>query len=730
MKTRTRLGGRIGMLAGFLLAAGLWAARTSADTIYWDGAIAGWDDVANWSTVSNATTPNPAAIPGANDTAYFSIDGDLGATAYLNGDQAAYGIVFREPGNNYIKLEGGGTDRTLTIGPGGIASLSWNNTIGSATAGQNVNVQLNGSQTWRLDQTGGSILYVRNAISRKASDTSNRTLLLDVGNDFQPTINLYGDISNGGASGSLAVWLTGFGIHNWSGVNTHTGGTVINGGRVNLTPTSMPASGPLVLRGSRRRDGGIILTGASATFTHTDVRLASGVNSMTMDATSTFNMGTINRTGGVISLAALAGQTYNVGNANVNGILGPWAILGSGTQYLRNNGSGVIEGLPVPAATTESSWTDPTANYGIDNNVNLTVDRTVNTILASDGWSRTINLGSSGDNDLTLNGLTAINGNWTISRSGSSTGKLIIGDTEEIVVTGSAGFTCSAPIVDGGGGPGRLTLAPMAGVVTLSGDNTYSGGTVFSPASENPTLNINSATALGTGAFYLFNNTGGTSANRVLAAIDNTTASDITLANNNAQFWNGDFRFVGTRSLNMGTGAVSLGETPGLNATRTVEVVANTNTVGGTISDGTHASYPVTSLAKTGAGTLELTGVSTYSGATTVSAGTLKLGASASLTSTNITVAGAATLHLTGSETLHDTATALSLSTGAGTVLLDTGVEEVIGQLWLDGAQAADGTYGSTSSSAPNQSDAFFSGTGVLIVGLPPPPAGTVITIR
>jgi len=49
-------------------------------------------------------------------------------------------------------------------------------------------------------------------------------------------------------------------------------------------------------------------------------------------------------------------------------------------------------------------------------------------------------------------------------------------------------------------------------------------------------LNINNSTALGTGTFDIV---GGT--------INNTTGGAITLTNNNAETWDGDFTFTGHR---------------------------------------------------------------------------------------------------------------------------------------------------------------------------------------
>src|SRR5207237_6533307 len=97
------------------------------------------------------------------------------------------------------------------------------------------------------------------------------------------------------------------------------------------------------------------------------------------------------------------------------------------------------------------------------------------------------------------------------------------------------------------------------------------------------------------------------------AIIDNTTGGAITLSTNNAQVWNGNFTFTGTQSLNLGTGAVTLG------ASRTVTVNASNLTVGRVISGSGF------SLTKAGAGTLTLAGGNTYSGATPINAGTLNL---------------------------------------------------------------------------------------------------------
>ncbi len=139
------------------------------------------------------------------------------------------------------------------------------------------------------------------------------------------------------------------------------------------------------------------------------------------------------------------------------------------------------------------------------------------------------------------------------------------------------------------------------GTFTLSGSNSFTGGITLNAG----TLNLNSATAPGTGTLII---DGGT--------IDNTSGVAITLTNNNAQTWGSNFTFGGTNNLNLGTGAVSL------TGNRTVTIDGGSLTVGGVIDEPASAR----SLTKAGPGTLILTGANAYGGNTIISAGTLQIG--------------------------------------------------------------------------------------------------------
>jgi outer membrane autotransporter protein len=144
-------------------------------------------------------------------------------------------------------------------------------------------------------------------------------------------------------------------------------------------------------------------------------------------------------------------------------------------------------------------------------------------------------------------------------------------------------------------GTGGLTKIG-AGTLTLAGNNLYSGGTALNAG----TLAVGSSTALGTG--------------------------DLTFAN-------------GT-TLQAATNGLSLANAMTLNGTSTVDTQANALTLAGNIVGGG-------GLTKIGAGTLTLSGPSTYTGATNVNAGTLQAGVANAFTPLSaFTVASGATLDL------------------------------------------------------------------------------------
>ena len=383
---------------------------------------------------------------------------------------------------------------------------------------------------------------------------------------------------SGVLSGATTVTKTGSSTLTLTGTNTYTGITTVSAGTLSI--------------GS----GGT--TGAISNSSNVTV---------TNPATLTFNnttgftyAGVISGTGAVTKLAA--GTVTLTGANTYTGV----TTVTAGTLSI---GSGGATG----------SITNSTS---ITNNATLTFNNTTGFTYAG-VISGTGAVTKSATGTVTLTGANTYSGITTVSAgtlsigSGSTTGAISNSSNVTVTNPGTLRFNRSdaytyTGIISGTGAAIKLA----AGALTLSGANTYSGGTTLSAG----TLNINNASAIGTGTFTISAGT-----------IDNTSGAAITLNTNNAQNWNADFTFTGTNPLNLGTGAVAL------SANRTLTTTANTLTVGGVIGG-------AFSLTKNGAGTLTLTGANTYTGITTVSAGTLSIGSGGATGSISSNVTNNATL--------------------------------------------------------------------------------------
>ena len=143
----------------------------------------------------------------------------------------------------------------------------------------------------------------------------------------------------------------------------------------------------------------------------------------------------------------------------------------------------------------------------------------------------------------------------------------------------------------------------------------------------------------------------------------NSTVTNSEIINANLTLGNGTANTT-TFTNNSTTGLLTLGGnitggTGGTAAAKTVIFTgAGNTTVGGVIDKGGATSL---ALAKSGAGTLTLSGANTYTGTTTLSAGTLAYGANNATGSGNVTISGGGTLAM-GS--YNGTAGAVSVSTG------------------------------------------------------------------
>jgi autotransporter-associated beta strand protein len=369
----------------------------------------------------------------------------------------------------------------------------------------------------------------------------------------------------------------------------------------------------------------------------------------------------------------------------------------SSNAGIKNYGGGGTVGSPVTVGSLDLTAT--TGTYSIRNDTT----GATNAILNLGGAG---NLGNGVTGTVASDLLFAASGSTlqllgTNGGGGSGVLNVVLGQSGSFDAVGT--IVVSSIISDGGNN--FAVTKTGAGLLTLSGANTYGGGTTLSAG----TLRINnggtSATnsALGTGTFAI---NGGT--------ITNTSGSDVTMATNNAQTWGGDFIFAGgsgTKNLNLGTGPVTLTGSRSINVSGTT----STLTVGGNIGDGGNGF----SLTKSGpgVGTLILAGATnTYSGGTFLSSGTLV--ANGKLGTGNISLtAGNVTLTLAGATNnfIDDSAT-LSYVTTDTINLNFSGIDTVFG-LTVDGVSQAPGLYGASASNP----DGAFTGVGFVQVVVPEP---------
>jgi fibronectin-binding autotransporter adhesin len=419
-----------------------------------------------------------------------------------------------------------------------------------------------------------------------------------------------------------------------------------------------------------------------------------------IDTTGNPSLGVISRTTGATALFDNNGIATATGTTLVNGILGPWASIGTGTatRYATLDGSNNVVGF-TGTATTWNTMNSATTNFEISTAGTATYggsERVANTIRYTGGAGSVISLGNNTAFGLTVNGLVnAGTGAITFQPGGGALAGagIHIGASNELVLNAAnAAINVSAPVHNSTGGASVVTVVGP-NTVTLSSASTYTGGTFV-----NGTLRIGNNSALGTGTVNIasgatVNNsaplsglantftgsgafTATAGAGQVLLSgnwsgftgtVSSTTTGDLafnggftsgvantTSANaayvNNYTGANTNGIIVqnqtgGTVTYKLGSYASAVGSNLRNSGSATGDVnfeIGNLNTstlVAGNIGGGAQT----TSLTKVGSGTLTLNGTNTYTGNTTVNAGMLVVNGNSS-TSVQTTVNNSGTL--------------------------------------------------------------------------------------
>ncbi|HHW9093401.1 TPA: autotransporter-associated beta strand repeat-containing protein [Salmonella enterica] len=398
--------------------------------------------------------------------------------------------------------------------------------------------------------------------------------------------------------------------------NTYTGGTTISGGTLVATNVEALGSGDVT-------DNATLELNTGGTFDNaisgSGQVVKSGDKTLTLSGSNTYTGGTTISDGTLVASNVEALGTGDVTNDAVlelntggtfdNAISGSGQVVKSGDETLTLSGANsytggtLISGGTLVASNVEALGTgDVTDNAVLELNTGGDFDNAIS------GSGQVV---KSGDETLTLSGANSYTGGTTISG-----GTLVATSVDAL---GSGDVTDNAVLELNTGGDFTNSISGSGQVVksgdetlTLSGANSYTGGTLISSG----TLVANDVNALGTGDVTdnatLALNTGGTFDNAISGSGKVEKSGDKTLTLSGANSYTGgttinDGTLVASNVEALGSGDVTDNATLELNTGGTFD-----NAIGGSGN-----------VVKSGADTLTLSGSNNYTGGTTINDGTL-----------------------------------------------------------------------------------------------------------
>jgi autotransporter-associated beta strand protein len=522
--------------------------------------------------------------------------------AYISSGSITGSGAINKTGAGYLRIDGISTFNGSIDVQGGILGVNAGTQSGNATLsienGAQVDVRTGTLKIDALNGVAGSSVSV--------SFTSGGTLNLGNNNGSGSFAGVLKD-----GSSALAVIKNGTGTQTLSGANTYTGATTINGGILAFSSTSS------------------LGTGAG-----TAINRSTG--------------------GGLLKVANGASVITNTTN-NAGGILGGWATFDDSTWAVAGS-STPISGL----SSFASDWSTSTNNVDVTAS-NTTNGLTVNSLRFNTPAAVTQTL--SGANVISSGGIlvTAAVGNNPIVISGGTS--IAAGsNTDLIVYQNNPANTLTIGSNIAAAGTGGL-IKTGGGTLTLSGTNAYAGVTTVNAGTlqlgSAGSITSSSSLVVAAGATLIVNSTGNNALPRNGGSINAnwTIAGTLqfnTAAANSADAvitLNGGTIDTGSTAITGASGAIYMGGAGGAckivatgsslikgtnnsidiagNQTLTVQTTAAADSL--LISGNVVQNSGTTgSLTKTGAGTLTLSGVNSYTGSTTVSAGTLLLNSSLS----------------------------------------------------------------------------------------------------
>jgi len=602
-----------------------------------------------WESQSGASTVNvgsTAASPGGDFTVQL-LDINPGATAE-NGTPGGYPTTWTEytltisglsaPTNGRIGFRyylPNAANQGTTIGIDTFSfadptlftrtvSGNWTDTTGWTPSGvpngNTVTAQLvnPGSGTNTVDLGGGTFTLNQLQFSGTGAgswDVVDGTIIFDGTNPIF--------VNQGGTSGAIGE------LPNLQ-LNVNTTFEIDNSAAVTDVTGAITGVGELVETGS----GTLELTGTN-TYTG-GTTISAGTLQIGNGGTTGSITGDVTDNG---TLAFDRSDTVTFGGA-ISGTGGLTQLGGGGTLILTGTNA-YTGGTTISAGTLQigNGGTAGSITGDVTDNGTLAFDRsdsvTFGGVISGSGG-----LAQLGTGTLILTGANTYSGGTTIGAGtlqigdGGTTGSIAgnVADNAALVFDRSDNFTVSGSI----SGTGTVTQAGT-GTVELSGNNTYSGATDVASG----TLQAGSTTAFSANSAYTV-----------------TSVLDLNGFNNT----------IGSVT---GTGTVT--NNGAAIATLTTGSDNSSTTFSGILEDGTS----VLQLAKTGTGTLTLTGANTYSGGTSFNGGTVAVDSDSNLGTGALSFNGGTLEALTAGGGIVSSKS-VTLNSGGGTFLADSGTTSTL----------------------------------------------------
>ncbi|EJN2873720.1 autotransporter-associated beta strand repeat-containing protein [Salmonella enterica subsp. enterica serovar Techimani] len=551
-------------------------------------------------TFDNAISGSGQVVKSGDDVLTLS-----GANSYSGGTLISDGTLVA---SNVEALGSGDVtdDAVLELNTGG----DFDNAIsgsGQVVKSGDETLTLSGSNTY----TGGTLISDGTLVASNVEALGTG----DVTDDAVLELNTGGDFDNA-ISGSGQVVKSGDETLTLSGSNTYTGGTLISGGTLVASNVEALGSGDVtddaVLELNTGGDFDNAISGSGQV-------VKSGDGALTLSGANSYSGGTLISDGTLIAgrvdvlgsgdVTNDATLELNTGGDFINNIGGTGRVEKSGDDTLTLSGANSYTGgTLISSGTLVATNVDALGSGDVTDNATLELNTGGTFDNAISGSGQVV---KSGDETLTLSGANSYTGGTLIS-----SGTLVASNVEAL---GTGDVTNDAVLELNTGGDFDNAISGSGQVVksgdetlTLSGANSYTGGTTISGG----TLVATNVEALGTGDVTnnatLELNTGGTFDNAISGSGQVVKSGDDVLTLSGANSYSGgtlisDGTLVASNVEALGTGDVTDDATLELNTGGTFD-----NAIGGSGN-----------VVKSGADTLTLSGSNSYTGGTTISGGTL-----------------------------------------------------------------------------------------------------------